>query len=120
TTDTLKADCAGHFKLCYGLKAGTAATPKPGDCTLMAPVCTEADYTTPNVVQPYPDLAAWTGANVACAQQFAATGGYGEMSVIGESVRCDVVDDGKGNPFVFNRVQYCPLACNTNPSGPGC
>jgi hypothetical protein len=120
TTDTLKADCAGHFKLCYALKAGTASAPKATDCSLMTPVCTEDDYSTANAVQPFPDLPAWTGTDTACAAQFASTGGYGEMSVIGESVRCDVVDDGHGNPFVFNRVQYCPLSCNSNPSGPGC
>jgi len=118
--DTLKADCAGHFKLCYQLKAGMASSPQAGDCALGPPVCTEADYPMANAVTPFPDLPSWTGTDVACAQQFVTSGGYGEMSVIGESVRCDVVDDGSGGPYVFNRVQYCPLACNTNPSGPGC
>ena len=41
------------------------------------------------------------------------------MSVKGESVLCDTVDDGMGNAFVFHRLQYCPLSCNTMPMGPG-
>jgi hypothetical protein len=120
TTDTLKADCAGHFKVCFQLKAGTASSPQPTDCAIMAPVCAEGDYTTANVTQPFPDLPSWTGSDVACAQKFATTGGYGEMTVIGESVRCDAVDDGQGNPLVFNRVQYCPQSCSANPTAPGC
>jgi hypothetical protein len=49
-----------------------------------------------------------------CAQKFNSTGGYGEMSVVGESVECNGVNK------VFNRVGYCPSSCNSNPSGPGC
>jgi hypothetical protein len=56
----------------------------------------------------------------ACATQFATTGGYGEMSVEGTSIECDDIGDGSGGRYVFNRVNYCPLSCNTNPSGPGC
>ncbi len=119
STDTLKVDCAGHYKLCYTLKAGSAADAGPNDC-VVASVCSEADYTMPNMVQPFPDLPAWVGTDPTCAAQFATSGGYGEMSVIGLSVRCDVVDNGMGAPYVFNKVQYCPLSCNTNPSGPGC
>ena len=119
STDTLKTDCSGHFKLCYTLKAGTATMPMPSDCVL-ATACTEADYVTANMVQPFPDLPSWSSTNTTCAKQFAATGGYGEMSVTGLSVLCDKVDDGMGGAFVFNRVQYCPLSCNTNPMGPGC
>ena len=33
------------------------------------------------------------------------------MTVKGESVLCDKVDDGAGNAFVFNRVKYCPSKC---------
>jgi hypothetical protein len=111
TTDTITTDCAGHFKLCYALKAGAAATPHPTDCELVK-VCTEGDYLVADVEQAFPDLPAWTSPNTACATQFATTGGYGEMSVVGLSVRCDAVDDGAGQPYVFNRVQYCPLCCN--------
>jgi hypothetical protein len=36
------------------------------------------------------------------------------MSVDGISLLCDPVKK------VFNRVSYCPLSCNTNPSDPKC
>jgi hypothetical protein len=120
--NTLKVDCAGHFKLCYALKAGTAATPSATDC-LLSKVCVEADYPTPNVVQKFPDLPAWvanSAAEITCAEQFASTGGYGEMSVVGLSVECDEIDDGSGGEKVFNRVNYCPLTCNTDPTLPEC
>jgi hypothetical protein len=110
STDTLKVDCAGHFKLCYELKAGTFETPKATDCSLVK-VCTEADYPKENVEQAFPPLPAWTSPNSACAAQWEATGGYGEMTVVGESVLCDKVDDGAGKAFVFNRVKYCPSTC---------
>jgi hypothetical protein len=119
STDTIQVDCAGHFKLCYTLKAGTAATPQTTDCELVK-VCTEGDYPTANQVQTFPALPSWSSTNSTCATQFATSGGYGEMSVVGMSVLCDAVDDGSGQPFVFNRVQYCPLSCNTNPSAPEC
>ena len=115
--DTLTVDCAGHFRLCYTLKAGDGKMPLPTDC-VVTKVCAEADYTKENVAQPFPDLPGWatTGAaEIACAQKFAQSGGYGEMSVQGISIECDMVDD-----HVFNRVIYCPLSCNTNPTGPGC
>lgn len=119
TANTLNVDCAGHFKLCYELKAGTASAPKATDCSVVK-VCTEADYTAVGQPQRFPDLPSWTSTSTACAAQFASTGGYGEMSVVGKSVRCDAIDDGSGAALVFNRVQYCSLSCNTNPTGPGC
>jgi len=61
-----------------------------------------------NVVTTLPDLPAWQGMDVACAQQFATSGGYGEMSVYGESVRCETIG-GKAQPYVFGRNPYCPL-----------
>jgi hypothetical protein len=120
--NTLRVDCSGHFKLCYTLKAGSAQSPQPSDCVL-ASVCTEADYPTANVEQAFPDLPSWLATSPAqtqCAQQFASSGGYGEMTVVGLSVECDEIDDDSGGPKVFNRVQYCPLACAQNPNGPGC
>jgi hypothetical protein len=44
------------------------------------------------------------------------------MTVVGESVLCDKVDDGAGNAFVFNRVKYCPSKCEggANPTDPEC
>ncbi len=121
STDTLKVDCAGHFKLCYELKAGKFEDPKAGDCSLTK-VCVEADYPKENVEQPFPPLPAWASANSACATKWNASGGYGEMTVVGESVLCDKVDDGAGNSFVFNRVKYCPSKCQggMNPTDPEC
>jgi hypothetical protein len=110
---TLKTDCAGHFKLCYTLKAGDVKNPLASDCTV-ATVCAEGDYTTPNVEQKWPDLPSWVTNSATCAQKFNSTGGYGEMSVVGESVECNGVNK------VFNRVGYCSSSCNSNPSGPGC
>ena len=110
STDTLKVDCAGKFKLCYELKAGDFDNPKPTDCSL-AKVCVEADYLKENVEQPFPDLGRWNSSDTACAYKWEQSGGYGEMTVIGESVRCDKVDDGNGQPYVFNRVRYCPKLC---------
>ncbi len=108
SSDTVTADCSGHFKLCYTLKAGDAANPKPGDCSLISS-CSEGDYTMVNIAQVFPPLASWKSTNNACATQFAATGGYGEMSVKGITVMCDMLDK------VFNRVKYCPLKCNSSP-----
>jgi hypothetical protein len=119
TTHTLKVDCAGKFHLCYELKAGDANVPSPTDCS-MVKVCVDVDYGTANVAQPLPELPAWTSPSPSCAAQFAATGGYGEMSVTGQSVRCDAIDDGHGAPKIFNRVPYCPLSCYQNPGAPGC
>lgn len=121
STDTLKVDCAGKFKLCYELKAGSYDNPQPADCSLTK-VCVEADYPTANVEQPFPDLAGWSSPDAACAKKWTETGGYGEMSVIGESVRCDKIDDGAGSSFVFNRVKYCPRKCENgaNPTDPEC
>ena len=36
------------------------------------------------------------------------------------SVECDAIDDGSGGRYVFNRVNYCPNRCNSDPSGEGC
>ncbi len=119
STNTLQVDCAGHFKLCFTIKAGNFSAPAATDCVL-ATVCTEAEYPTANQITPFPDLPSWTSGDTACAAQFVATGGYGEMTVVGKSVRCDAVDDGAGNAYVFNRVQYCKQECMTNPSAPGC
>ncbi len=116
STNTLTVDCEGHWKLCYTLKAGDANNPMPTDC-IVATSCTEGDYSMAGTMQPLPQLPAWvtsTSAQVACAAQFAQTGGYGEMSVDGTTVTCEEVQK------VFNRVNYCPLSCNDNPSGPGC
>lgn len=116
TSNTLKVDCAGEFELCYELKSGDFANPQATDCSL-GKVCTKGVYAKENVEQAFPDLGPWvTGGAVGspadtCIQKWSATGGYGEMTVKGLSVRCDAIDDGAGNPYVFNRVKYCPPKC---------
>jgi hypothetical protein len=118
STDRLTVDCAGQFSLCYSLRAGDAANPSPRDC-LVASVCTEAWYAEANVQQELPPLPSWSGSDPDCAARFVATGGYGEMSVVGLSVECDDVSDG-GEPYVFSRVAYCPLDCFDHPNAPEC
>jgi hypothetical protein len=112
TTNTLNADCAGHFKLCFTMKAGSSDNPKPTDCTV-ATVCTEGDYTAANQDQKMPDLPSWVATDSACAAAFAASG-YAEFTVIGKSALCDDVGD-HGNPLVFLRLPYCPLVCGQDP-----
>jgi hypothetical protein len=119
STDSLTVDCAGQFHLCYTLRAGNAMTPHDTDC-VVAETCVDTWYPTAGVMQTLPPLPSWTSTDSACAGSFASTGGYGEMSVQGFSIECDEVGDVGGGRYVFNRVNYCPLACNTDPTGPGC
>jgi hypothetical protein len=119
STNRLTVDCEGRFRLCYTLKAGDGDAPAAADC-VVAESCTEAWYMTRDVAQELPPLPAWTGTDPACAERFATSGGYGEMSVTGLSVECDPVDDGSGTPYVFNRVNYCPLSCSMTPTAPEC
>jgi hypothetical protein len=77
STDTFTTDCAGHFILCYSLKAGDGKNPQPSDC-VFAHVCAEADYTTASQPQMWPALPGWitsTEAQAACARAFEDTGG---------------------------------------------
>lgn len=102
---SLTVDCAGHFKLCFTIKAGDAKAPKDTDC-VVTKQCVEGDYTTINKEQPFGELPAWINKDPACSAQFDKIGGYGEMSVDGTSVECDEVKK------IFNRVPYCPTKCN--------
>ncbi len=128
TSDTIKADCAGEFELCYELKAGDAKNPQPGDCSLAKVCLPKTLYKEAGVEQAFPDLGTWAiggavgSAADTCIQKWNANGGYGEMSVKGLSVRCDAIDDGAGNSLVFNRIQYCPAKCRggANPTDPQC
>lgn len=116
STDTVQVDCSGRFKLCYTLKAGKGSAPTPQDCTLVQ-VCTQGDYTKVNEMQVFPPLPAWkadSAAAKACALKFVKDGGYGEMSVDGQTVACDQIQK------VFNRISYCPLSCNDTPNDPMC
>ncbi|HVH43066.1 MAG TPA: hypothetical protein VM925_12015 [Labilithrix sp.] len=127
STNTLKVDCAGTFRLCFKIRAGDFKNPKPDDCVL-GEVCTDADYKEANVEQALPDLATWAGKDNACAKKWEldtpanVSPGYGEMIVKGQTVRCDAIDDGAGNDFVFHRVQYCPRSCrdSANANNPEC
>lgn len=116
--DRLSADCAGHFKLCYAIKAGDVNAPSPNDC-VVAKSCVDTDYKAANVTQALPDLPHWATTDSVCATKFQASGGYAEMSVIGESVRCDEVSD-EGKPLVFRRNGFCPSVCDQDPSRPEC
>lgn len=116
--DFLTVDCTGQFELCYAIRAGDAARPMASDC-LVARVCTSAWYAAAGVRQRLPPLPSWAGSDAACARRFVDQGGYGEMSVTGQSSECQRIDDG-GRPYVFNRVTYCPLRCSMTPSLPEC
>jgi hypothetical protein len=115
STNKLKTDCTGFFKLCYSLKAGDGMNPQPNDCEIVK-VCTEAHYAPANTFVSFPPLQSWLSApgSSACVQQFIDQGGYGEMSVSGESDECDHVDK------VFQHVTYCPLSCNDANPPPEC
>jgi hypothetical protein len=119
SSNTLTVDCAGRFKLCYTIKAGKAEAPSAADCTV-AKVCTEGDYPKENVETTFPILPAWASTDPVCSRKFDEGGGYGEMTVIGKSVRCDAIDDGAGKPLVFQRATYCPASCNDTPTTPEC
>lgn len=107
STDTLQVDCTGSFTLCYTIKAGDGKNPQPSDCVITK-ACATAYYSTANQVQMWPDLKGWISSPSmgACVDQFKNTGGYGQMSVDGQSDECELVDK------VFQTVTYCPLSCN--------
>jgi len=108
STDTLTVDCAGSFNLCYTIKAGNGKSPQASDCTV-AQVCSSSYYTTAGVTQTWPDLPGWisSASASACVTQFTTTGGYGQMSVAGQSSECETIPE-----KVFQTVTYCPLSCN--------
>ncbi len=118
--DDVTADCSGHFKLCFTIKAFSVTTPSPtpqaSDC-VVSQSCATDDYITPNIAQAWPDLPFWVAPASAssCVMQFATTGGYGEMSVSGETVTCDMIPQ-----HVFQTVTYCaPNATNCSSGGGG-
>ncbi len=119
TTNQLTVDCAGHYKLCYSIKAGDGANPTANDCVLVKS-CATVWYQTAGVKQELPDLPGWASPDAICAKMFQDGGGYGEMTVKGLSVECDEIDDGTGAEYVFNRRGYCPAICNTDPMAAGC
>jgi hypothetical protein len=118
-SSTLSGDCAGQFKLCYTMKAGLVASPKPDDCVVMSS-CVDIWYAQPGQEQALQNLPGWSSSDAACAKKFIELGGYGEMSVLGKSVECDAVDDGHGRPYVFKRTSYCLPTCSMTPERPEC
>jgi hypothetical protein len=118
SANRLTVDCAGQYELCYTLRAGDAENPQESDC-IVSSVCTEGWYEQAGSTLELPPLPSWTGADSGCATEFAQVGGYGEMSVVGLSIECDDISLG-GEPYVFNRVQYCPLDCNQRPDDDDC
>ena len=120
--DDLTVDCAGTFTLCYELKAGDYNNPLATDCSLSKVCLPSTYYSTADVKQEFPVLPSWyeDGTHTACADSFHNTGGYGEMSVVGVSNLCQHIDDGKGDSFVFHRIQYCSVgATNCGQDGSG-
>ena len=119
STSTLNVDCAGQFTLCFTIKAGDVKNPEDSDCVVME-TCHDVFYEEAGADQMLPDLPSWSSPDSACAADFDARGGYGEMSVLGESVECDVIDDGNGERYVFHRTNYCAPSCQMDMSMPGC
>jgi hypothetical protein len=117
TASTLKVGCAGHFTLCFTIKAGNVANPLPTDCVINRQ-CVDAIYETEGEVMKLPNLKGWASDDAACGQRFQDVGGYGEMSVKGQSAQCDGIDDGQGGEYVFQRPGYCKEGrCATGGSG---
>lgn len=119
SSSKLKVDCAGEFELCYTLKAGKASDPRPNDCVLMKS-CVDIWYGEAGRTQDLPDLPGWVAKDSDCSARFKQNGGYGEMSVRGLSIECDPVDDGDGDPYIFERTSYCSPDCNDNPDSEEC
>ena len=92
------------------IKAGDAEAPAATDC-IVGQSCTTAYYAEPNVAQDLPPLGPWLSTDPACARQFAATGGYGEMTVVGVTLDCQQIG-APNHPYVFSRAPYCPLCCS--------
>jgi len=118
STDTLKTDCAGTFKLCYRIKVGDYKNPSAADCT-MGQSCVDVTYTTSGQEQVLDPLPSWNSTDSACAKKWEVetpadkSPGYGEMYVSGgQTVTCESVSNvPKDAEFIFNRVQYCAKKC---------
>ena len=119
STSAINVDCAGQFTLCFTIKAGDVNNRSEDDCVVIE-VCSDVVYEEAGVDQVLADLPAWRSPDDGCAAQFDTRGGYGEMSVLGESIECDAIDDGDGGRYVFHRTNYCPPSCQQTPTAPGC
>ena len=116
STDTLEVDCTGAYTLCYTLKAGDPSNPKATDCTAVRVCSGPQHYAPAGSTQPLPPLPGWKVASsaLACAQQVWTGGGYGELSVQGQSDLCEPVERTLGS------ISYCPGACNGPNPPPSC
>jgi hypothetical protein len=116
STDTLEVDCTGAYTLCYTLKAGDPSNPKATDCTAVRVCAGPQHYAPAGSTQPLPPLPGWKVASsaLACAQQVWTSGGYGELSVQGQSDLCEPVERTLGS------ISYCPGACNGPNPPPSC
>ncbi|MBX3231928.1 MAG: hypothetical protein KIT84_12180 [Labilithrix sp.] len=129
STNTLKTDCAGSFKLVFRIRVGDKDNPSPNDC-ILGESETFADYREENVEQKLPDLPHWKSTNAECVKKWEVdtpedkSPGYGEMIVKGgQTVRCEAVSElGVDQEFVFNRVKFCPKICRdqANANHPAC
>ena len=108
STDTLTVDCSGEYALCLTLKAGDPHNPQPTDCILGQSCTAAAHYGPARTALSFPPLPGWssTPADGGCATQFVNSGGYGEMSVAGQTDECEAVGR------VFQTVSYCPPSCS--------
>lgn len=119
STSRVTVDCAGHYELCYSIKAGDGANPKDTDCVIVRS-CVLLWYQEAGKTQEAPALPGWASPDSTCTKMFQDGGGYGEMTVKGLSLECDEIDDGAGNEYVFDRRRYCPSTCGMNPTAPEC
>lgn len=119
SANRLTVDCAGQFRLCFTVKAGDPNAPSPTDC-VVGTACTEGWYPVPYETVELPPLPGWASPDGSCAQRFLDVGGYGEMTVQGQSVECEAIDDGMMMPYVFQRVPYCPARCSDTPDTEEC
>jgi hypothetical protein len=119
--NTLTVDCAGQFRLCFAIKAGDIERVQADDCMVMQH-CIDVWYPEAGATQQLPPIPAWVSADTQCAALFEPSRGigYGEMTVIGETIECGAIDDGAGNPYVIHRTKYCDQSCQQTPDAPQC
>jgi hypothetical protein len=119
--NSLQVDCAGQLELCFRIRAGDIEHVTPDDCVVMEH-CVDVWYPQAGVVQLLPPIPAWTSSDAGCAARFDPSRGigYAEMSVLGQTIECGVIDDGNGQPYVFLRTKYCAPECGLTPDAPEC
>jgi hypothetical protein len=119
--NTLTVDCAGQFRLCFAIKGGDIERVRADDCMVMQH-CVDVWYPEAGATQQLPPIPAWVSTDTRCAALFDPSRGigYGEMTVIGETIECGVIDDGAGSPYVIHRTKYCDQSCQQTPDAPQC